>query len=51
MPLGGSPTAAWIVTIGFVVLFVLPVVYLTYLSMQREEHTASGISEANGTES
>ncbi|MFB6081165.1 MAG: hypothetical protein ABEJ81_09225 [Haloferacaceae archaeon] len=38
MPLGGSPTVAWVITVGFLLGFVGPVVYLTYLSVRRDRH-------------
>ena len=41
MVLGGTQGMAWIIMIGFVLIFVLPVLYLTYLSMRRDRHTAA----------
>lgn len=44
-------TLAWVATLGFLVAFVLPVLYLTYLSMQRDAHVATPGSEPADPES
>lgn len=49
MPLGGTSALAWLITIGFLVAFVTPVVYITYLSMKHDSHTWTPASESNGT--
>lgn len=51
MPLGGSSALAWVVTVGFLVAFVVPVLYLTHLSVRDDTHAEAASVESTGPES